>query len=145
MKSLKVVGLFFIILGLILFIAGIIKCITTFSKTDERIYTTATIVNIEEYETNDDDQPIGYKTFVEFEINSEKRISELNTYRSDFKPGKKVEVYYFADDTEMVYEKESDILLTVFPIVGILVIVMGALLAFHKKLQLFLLRLPSSE
>lgn len=138
MKRMKAAGIIFIIVGLVFLIVGTIECITAFQKTEERIYTTATIVRIEEYETGDPEQPIRHETYVEFEIDGKKTESELNTYNSSFKKGKEIEIYYFNDDINFVYEKGSEFLLILFPIFGTAFIVLGALLAFYKKL-------PSSE
>ena len=140
----KALGIFFIVAGLIFLFIGIVKCITTFNETD-RIYTTATIVNIEKYETGDSEQPTGYRTYVEFEIAGEKTVRELNTHKTSFKIGKEIEIYYFDHDIEMAYEKGSEILLIFFPIVGAIAALLGALLAFNKKLQNFLLKIPCSE
>ena len=137
MRILRVFGLFFMIMGLVFLIFGTIECITTFQNREERIYTTATIVNIEEYETGDPDNHNrkSYKVYVEFEVNDEKIIRELNTYNFNDRIGMEKEIYYFDNDMEMVYEKGSEIFLIIFPIVGTITAILGALLAFHRKVQ----------
>ena len=63
---LRSLGVVFMIMGLVFLIVGTIECIVTFQEREERIYTTATIVNIEEYKTGDPDSPKRYKVYVEF-------------------------------------------------------------------------------
>ena len=130
------------IIGIVFLILGTIECITSFQKREERIYTTATIVNIEEYKTGDPDNPKGHRVYVEFEVNDEKIVSELNTYNSKDRIGMEKEIYYFDNDMEMVYEKGSEIFLILFPIVGTISAILGALITFHRKVQTFFLELP---
>ena len=72
MKAAKVVGIFFLVFGLLFAILGSIKYIVAFKATDERIYATAHIVRIDEQKTGDPEFPIEYTTFVEFETDSKK-------------------------------------------------------------------------
>ena len=108
MKAVKVVGIVFLMTGLIFAIIGSIKYIVEFNATDERIYATAHIVRIDERETGDPEFPTEYTTFVEFETDSKKITAKLNTYNSSFTVGKQIDVYYFENDLQTVYEVGSD-------------------------------------
>ena len=143
MKRIKVVGIFFIIFGFFFAITGAMKFITALEEADERIYTTATIVRIKEYKTSDPDDPVRHDTYVEFTLDGKQTERKLNTYRTGFKPGKEIEIYYFDDEInteeKIVYEKGSENFLILFPIVGTAFAILGAFFVFNKKLQDFLL------
>ena len=63
MKAAKIVGIIFLIIGLLFAFLGSIKYITSSIATDERIYATAHIVKIDERKTGDPEFPIEYTTF----------------------------------------------------------------------------------
>ena len=134
MKAVKVVGIVFLITGLLFAIIGSIKYIVEFNATDERIYATAHIVRIDERETGDPEFPTEYTTFVEFETDSKKITAKLNTYNSSFTVGKQIDVYYFENDLQTVYEVGSDAFYIIFALSGVLFAILGAILTFRKKL-----------
>ena len=133
MKAAKVVGAVFLVVGLLFAIIGSINYILTFTETDERIYTTARIVRIDERKTGDPKFPIEYTTYVEVEVDGEKIIAQLNTYNSSFKTEKQIDIYYFEDDFNVVYQKESEHFLVLFPLVGVIFAILGAVLVFRKN------------
>ena len=133
MKVAKVVGIFFLVFGLLFAILGSIKYIVAFKATDERIYATAHIVRIDERETGDPEFPIEYTTFVEFETDSKKITATLNTYNSSFTVGKQIDVYYFENDLQTVYEVGSNAFYIIFALIGVLFAILGAILTFRKK------------
>ena len=119
--------------------------IIIYNEVNNRVYTTATITRIDEYETGDSENPKAYKTYVRFNVDEEEVIAELNTYSSKYYVGYELEVYYFEDDLSLVYKKGSEHLLLIFPIVGTLFSVIGFVLLFNKKVQNYLLNAPCSE
>ena len=133
MKAAKIVGIVFLVIGLLFAIWGSIKYIATFKATNERIYTTARIVRIDERKTGDPEFPIEHTTFVEFEIDEKNITANLNTYNSSFKIGKQIDVYYFENDLQTVYEVGSDAFYIIFASVGLLFAILGAILTFRKK------------
>lgn len=133
MKLRKVTGTLFIVVGISFAILGIIKYIIAFAEKDDRVYTNANIVKIDERETGDPEHPIDYTTYVELEVNGEKITSKLNTYNSSFKVGKQIEVYYFENDVQMVYEKDSASFFVLFAFGGVVFATLGAILIFRKK------------
>ena len=145
MKALKSVSLIFIIIGIFFAIFGTIKYITTFNEVGDRIYTTAIITRIDEYETGDSENPKVYKTYVCFNVDEEEVISELNTYSSKYYVGYELEVYYFENDLSLVYTKGSEHLLLLFPVLGTLFSTIGFIVLFNKKVQNYLLKAPCSE
>ena len=145
MRALKGVGLFFTIIGIFFALVGTIKYILVLNDIENRIYTTATIVEIDEYLTGDPDNPKGYNVYVEFEVNDDTVRSELNTYSYKCYVGGKVSIYYYENDMNIVYAENSEHLLFIIPLVGISFSVIGFVLLFNKKVQNHLLRLPVSE
>lgn len=133
MKAAKVVGVLFIIVGLLFAIIGTIKYIITFAETEERMHATANIVRIDERKTGDPEFPVEHTTYVELEVDGEKITAKLNTYNSSFKIGKQIDVYYFENDVQMVYEAGSDVFYIVFALVGLVFATSGAILIFRKK------------
>ena len=145
MRALKGVGLFFTIIGIFFALVGTIKYILVLNDIENRIYTTATIVEIDEYLTGDPDNPKGYNVYVEFEGDDDAVRSELNTYSYKCYVGGKVSIYYYENDMNIVYAENSEHLLLVFPLIGTSVSILGFVLLFNKKVQTRLLRLPVSE
>jgi hypothetical protein len=72
LKAEKTIGFIFIVSGLFFTIVGIISGLTSFAQKDNRIYTIAHIVRIEEKETNDPDSPIDHTVYVELYVNEKK-------------------------------------------------------------------------
>ncbi len=133
MKAAKVVGIVFLLTGVLFAIIGSIQHVVAFKATDERIYATAHIVRIDEQETGDPEFPIEYTTFVEFETGNKIITATLNTYNSSFKVGQQIDVYYFENDLQMVYEVGSNAFYIIFALVGVLFAILGAILTFRKK------------
>ena len=69
MKGFKIVGLIFFVLGIFFAIIGTVEYISVLNASENRVYTTATIVEIEEYLTNDPDNRKGYNVYVEYKVN----------------------------------------------------------------------------
>ena len=133
MKTAKVIGALFIAVGLLLAILGAIKYAAALMEKEDRTYSTATIVKIEQQETGDPEFPYKHTTYVELDVNGERITAPLNTYNSSFKTGKKVEVYYFKNDVQLVYEKGSENYFVLFAVSGAAFAVLGALLTRLKE------------
>ena len=130
MKASKIIGVLFIVIGLVFSILGIIKY---FTEKDERIYTTAHIVRIDEQETGDPEFPIDYTTYVELEVNGEKTTTKLNTYKSSFKIGKQIDIYYFENDMQMVYKDGADVFYIIFSLSGVIFAAIGTIVVLNKN------------
>ena len=133
MKATKVIGSLFIVLGMLFAILGTIEYVIALTEKDDRIYTTATIVKIDKQETGDPEFPFEYTTYVELDVNGERTTAPLNTYNSGFRIGKQVDVYYFANDVRLVYEKGSENFSVLFTFSGVAFAILGALLIFREK------------
>ena len=133
MKTAKVIGALFIAVGLLLAILGAIKYAAALMEKEDRTYSTATIVKIEQQETGDPEFPYKHTTYVALDVNGERITAPLNTYNSSFKTGKKVEVYYFTNDVQLVYEKGNENYFVLFAISGAAFAVLGARLTRLKE------------
>ena len=145
MKTIKYAGLFFAIIGIFFAVIGTIKYIKVLNNMENRVYTTATIVEIDDYLTGDPDNPKGYNVYVEFEVDDDAVRSELNTYSYKYYVGGKVSIYYYENDMNIVYAENSEHLLLIFPLVGISFSILGFILFFNRKVQNWILKLPVSE
>lgn len=132
MKTTKVIGALFIVVGLLFAILGTIKYAAALMEKENRIYTTATIVRIDKQKTGDPESPYKHTTYVALDVNGERITAPLNTYNSSFKTGKQVEVYYFTNDAHLVYEKRSEYFFVLLAASGAAFAVLGALLTYIK-------------
>ena len=132
MKIEKIIGIIFLAVGLLFTIWGSIEYVASVTNENKRIYTTATIVEIEEKETKDD-YGKEYIAYAEFTTNGETITSKLNVYKANFYIGKEVEVYYFENSTKTIYLKNSEHLLVIFPLVGVTLVALGTFLTRKSK------------
>ena len=135
MKTIKIVGLVFLIVGLIFAIMGTNEYITSKQKIDERIYTEAVITRIERDHSSHNDGEILHDVFIQIEVEGKIIESKLNTYNSGMKVNDTISVYYYSDNLEYVYEVGSDEAMLLFPIIGGVFAIIGAIFLFSKKAQ----------
>lgn len=128
MKFAKVIGSLFVVAGLLFAIIGTVIYVLRYTEKDHHIYTTAHIIKIDERKTGDPEFPIEYTTYVEFEVNGENITSELNTYNSNFKIGKSIDIYYLENNLQMVYQRGSDAFFLLFAVGGGIFATLGAIL-----------------
>ena len=121
----------FILGGLLFIVAGTAKLVDVFSE--EKAYSVATITEIEEYSSGDEDLPAKYRVWVEYERDGEKHKAQLNTWQSRYYEGMELDVYYLSDDYEFVYTKNSEYVLFLFPVAGAVVFSIGVLLLVAVK------------
>ena len=133
MKSAKIVGIVFAVCGILFAIIGTVSGIVRLMEKDDCKYATAYIVKIDEKKTGDPEFPIEYTTYVEFDINGNRITTKLNTYNSSFYIGKEIEVYYFENDLQTVYENGSEALFIVYALGGVVFAAIGLLLIIKNK------------
>ena len=126
-----VVAVAFVFGGLLFIVAGTAKLVNVFSA--EKAYSVATITDIEEYSSGDDDFPVKYRVWVEYERDGEKHKAQLNTWQSRYYEGMELDVYYLSDDYEWVYTKNGEYVLFLFPAAGAVVFSIGVLLLVAVK------------
>lgn len=129
----KIIGIAFVVVGMFFAAVGAIQYVVELTQKDERIYTTAEIVRIDERKTNDPDDPTDHTAYVEAEVKGEKITAKLNTYKSSFKVGKEIDIYYFENDPQTAYEKGSDIFFLIFSSVGIIFAIIGVVIVINAK------------
>ena len=133
MKSAKIVGIVFAVCGILFAIIGTVSGIVRLMEKDDCKYATAYIVKIDEKKTGDPEFPIEHTTYVEFDINGNRITTKLNTYNSSFYIGKEIEVYYFENDLQTVYENGSEALFIVYALGGVVFAAIGLLLIIKNK------------
>jgi hypothetical protein len=132
-KSAKIVGIVFVVFGILFAIIGTIAGIVHLMEKDDCKYATAYIVKIDEKKTGNPEFPIEYTTYVEFDINGKRITTKLNTYNSSFYIGKEIEVYYFENDLQTVYKNGSEAFFIIYPLVGVVFAAIGLLLIIKNK------------
>ena len=133
MKLAKIVGIAFVVCGILFAIIGTVAGIVHLIEKNDCEYATAYIVKIDEKKTGDPEFPIEHTTYVEFDINENRITAELNTYNSSFYIGKEIEVYYFENDLQTVYENGSEALFIIHTLGGVLFAAIGFLLIIKNK------------
>lgn len=135
MKIIKGMGIFLIVIGLIAFMIGSIFTIDSMMKKDKRIYTTATISNIERYKQSLDDKDYSHRVYVTFEADGIIVTRELNSYSSSYDVGDKIDIYYFADDARMAYTEGGDIFLYILTAAGFVIAGAGIFMLIKNRRQ----------
>ena len=124
----KIFGIALIVVGLLFAILGTIEYIATQEEAEEHIYTTANIVRIDKRRTSDPDDPIDYTTYVEIEVEGKTITAKLDTYKSSFEIGQQIDVYYFENDTQMIYQVGSDVFYIIFASAGLVFAAVGVII-----------------
>ena len=133
MKSAKIIGIVFIVFGVLFAISGTVAGIVHLIEKDDCKYATAYIVKIDEKKTGDPEFPVEYTTHVEFDINGNRITANLNTYKSSFYIGKEIDVYYLENDLQTVYENGSEAFFIIFVLGGVVMAAIGSLLLIKGK------------
>ena len=133
MKAKRIVGVVFLAVGLLFVLLGAVAYGRSFQAAAERIHTTGRILRIEERETGDPEVPTEHTVYVAFDANGEEITARLNTYRTGFQVGDSVDLYYFANDLQTVYEQGSQGLLLLVILAGTLFAILGAILSVPKR------------
>ena len=91
MKSAKIVGIVFVVCGILFAIIGTVAGTVHLMEKDDCKYATAYIVKIDEKKTGDPEFPIEHTTYVEFDING----NQMNGF---IPSSEEVDMYYVAYD-----------------------------------------------
>ena len=93
--------------GLVAFIAGCVFLHNTVSTKEDRIYTTAVIVDIDSHYSSATED-VSYIVYVSHEYGDQLVIGQLNSWDSTMHIGKELDVYFYEDDIHFLYEKGSE-------------------------------------
>ena len=124
----KIFGIALIVVGLLFAILGTIEYIATQEEAEDRIYTTANIVKIDMRRTSDPHDPVDCTTYVEIEVEGKTITAKLDTYKSSFEIGQQIDVYYFENDTQMIYQVGSDVFYIIFASAGLVFAAVGVII-----------------
>ncbi|MBQ4121410.1 MAG: hypothetical protein IJD35_05280 [Clostridia bacterium] len=133
MKATKIVGIIFVVFGILFAILGTVAGIVRLIEKDDCKYATAQIIKIDEKKTGDPEFPIEHTTYVALDINGNQITAKLNTYNSSFYIGKEIDVYYFEYDLQTVYENGSEVFFLIYALGGIVFAAIGSLLIIKSK------------
>ena len=130
----KIVWSVFFVLGLCVFIGGVVACFYVFDYSD-KIETTAIITSIKTYGSGDDKT---HKVFVSYEVDGVEYESRLNGYSSSYYEGKRIKIYYDKEDPSKIGSKSLNFLYLMFPAFGLIFGGLGAggLISIYKKKKL---------
>lgn len=133
MKNVKMSGFIFLVMGALAIFLGVYLFIDSTLQASNRIYTTATIVNIE---TRDQHGTNAHKpehlTYVEYEADGETIYARLDYYDITHEIGKEVDIYYLEDNMEFVYAEGTDYFYLITVIFGLIIGTLGFLLVSGK-------------
>ena len=122
-KTEKIVFLLFLTIGLLFLIIGTVICIKTFNYSD-KIETIGIISRMIPYTDNDD---TNYNVYVRYRVDGEYYDSKLTGYSSSYKVGKKIKIYYHKDNVYKIGVKSLDILMLLFPGLGLIFVCVGGI------------------
>lgn len=117
-----IISLFFVFLGSIFFVIGVFLCISTFTQKG-KVETKGVITQIESYQDSDGDTH--YDVYVSYDVNGRKYTSELSSYSSSFYEGKEMNIYYLESNPSKIGSFSMDLMLLMFPGIGLLCIIVG--------------------
>lgn len=115
------VGAIFLIVGIFLTMA--------LTNIENKVDTIGTITEIVRDGIGDN---VSYKVFVSYEVDGKDYESMLNSYSSTFYEGKEIEIYYDEDNPSKIGTHFSDLLMWIFPGMGLIFLLIGGLGLAHK-------------
>ncbi len=136
MKRSRIENLIWIIfagVGLIFTIIGIIIVSNIFNY-ENKIDTKGVIKEISSYRNSNGNR--NHDIYVSYNIDGKEYESRLNSYSSDFYEGKEIDIYYDKDDPNKIGVKSLDLIFLIFPVIGLIFLVIGGtgiLVKLNKK------------
>lgn len=118
------VGAIFLIVGIFLTMA--------LTNIENKVDTIGTITEIVRDRIGDN---VSYKVFVSYEVDGKDYESMLNSYSSTFYEGKEIEIYYDEDNPNKIGTHSSDLVMWIFPGIGLIFFLIGGLGLVHKIKQ----------
>ena len=123
------VSIIFTFIGSIFFVIGVVMCVSTFTQKG-KVETTGVITRIESYRDSDGDT--NYDVFVSYDVNGREYVSELSSYSSSFYEGKEIDIYYLESNPSKIGSSSMDLLLLIFPSIGLVCMLVGLSFQFVK-------------
>lgn len=136
MKENKVENLIWIIfatIGALCVVIGITIFTSRCNYTD-KIDTTGIITEI--WSSRDSNNDRNHKVYVSYVADGEEYESALNGYSSNFYEGKEIEIYYDKNNPTKIGMKSLDLLVLIFPGIGLIFLIVGGtgiLVKINKK------------
>lgn len=122
MKNEILKDIMFAILGVIFIIVGLFT-VKNVLNYENKIDTVGTITKIITYHRGTDDE--SHEVYVSYTVDGENYESRLGSYASSFYEGKEIEMYYDKDDPSKIGVKSLDLLVWLFPALGLIFVILG--------------------
>lgn len=125
MKENKIENLLWIMcatIGALFVIIGLAVCGSTFNYKD-KVDITGTITEISSYKDNDKNKK--YEVYVSYFVEGKEYKSKLNGFSSSFYEGKEINIYYDKDNPNKISAKSLDLLVLIFPGIGMIFLIIG--------------------
>ena len=119
----------FIIVGAIFLLIGIITIGKNMNK--NTIDTVGTIEYMEPYTDSNGNR--SYRVYVSYCVEGQEYESRLNGYSSSFYTGKQLEIYYNKDNPSQIGMKSLDMILWIFPGIGLILLIIGGTAVISKN------------
>lgn len=136
MKESKVENLIWIIIagmGEIIVIIGLVVCVNTFNYSN-KVDTIGIITEISSYGSTKRNR--SHEVYVSYTVEGKEYESILNSYSSGFYEGKEIEMYYDKDNPSKIGVKSLDLLILIFPGIGLIFLIIGGtgiLVKFNQR------------
>ena len=127
MKENKIENIIWIIfssIGALLIIVGLAIFVNTINY-ENKVDTVGTITKILAY-TNSDHK-LKHEVYVSYDVDGDEYESRLSGYSSSFKKGKKIDIYYDKDNPSEIGVKSLDLLILIFPGIGLIFLIVGGI------------------
>lgn len=123
-KTENLIWIIFGTIGAIFLVVGIFICFPMLNKKD-KIETTAVITKMSTYRYGKGNTR--YHVQVSYKVDGEEYESNLNGYSSSFYEGKEIEIYYDKNNPTQIGSKSLDLIMLIFPGIGIIFILIGGI------------------
>lgn len=131
-KAEYMLWIIFSLAGVVFLIVGATLIFANNSDVEDRVFVTGVITEISSYRDNDGERK--QNVYVSYDVDGRRYESKLNAYSSSFKEGKEIEIYYDRNNPTKIGTNVTDILLFVFPAMGLLLVVIGGT-GIYKKIK----------
>lgn len=112
----------FAAIGILFTVIGVKISMNTFNY-ENKVETTGTITSITSHRDSDGDT--SHTVYVSYEVDGVIYESSLGGYSSSYKKGKEIEIYYDKDDPYEIGTKSIDLLMLLFPGLGLIFAIIG--------------------
>ena len=126
----KIISILLLVLGLFLITYGLIRYNRDFVSYQDRVYTTAVVLEVKGFEANFDSTH--RVAAIEYDVNGEDMSSEINYHSVIFRSGDTITIYYDKNHPERVSSDTADYIMFFIILSGIVSTIIGILFMVKK-------------